>query len=344
MKILNSAIDFQGGYKLEQKKNVLESLKTWVDGQSTEAEFSGESPAAVLKLSDGLLTRLQEQADKTAESSESGEAIYELSPKDKELIELLERFLSRLTGKEYRIKVPARLTLTDSNLKSVNQRQGWGLDYHYEETYSEKETMVFTAQGKILSEGGKEIEVALNLEVSREYCTQQTLDIKAGDALIDPLVINFGTGSAKLSGEKVTLDLNSDGVEDNISLLEEGSGFLAIDKNEDGKINDGSELFGPDTGDGFGELAEYDIDANGWIDENDPVFDKISIWVKDFAGNDMLLALAQKGVGAICLRNAETVFSLKDNSNNLNGQIMETGIFIREDGQAGTIQHIDLVV
>jgi hypothetical protein len=45
------------------------------------------------------------------------------------------------------------------------------------------------------------------------------------------------------------------------------SGLLVIDKNLDGKVNDGSELFGPSTGDGFEKLARYDEDRNGWIDE-----------------------------------------------------------------------------
>ena len=41
----------------------------------------------------------------------------------------------------------------------------------------------------------------------------------------------------------------------------------ALDINEDGKINDGKELFGTASGNGFGDLAAYDQDNNGWIDE-----------------------------------------------------------------------------
>ncbi len=40
------------------------------------------------------------------------------------------------------------------------------------------------------------------------------------------------------------------------------------------KINDGSELFGTSSGDGFKDLATYDEDENGWIDENDSIFSK----------------------------------------------------------------------
>ena len=42
------------------------------------------------------------------------------------------------------------------------------------------------------------------------------------------------------------------------------------------------------TGNGFSELAEYDSDGNGWIDENDEVYDQLKVWVKDENGKDKL--------------------------------------------------------
>lgn len=83
-------------------------------------------------------------------------------------------------------------------------------------------------------------------------------------------------------------DLDADGMEDQISFVLPGSGFLALDLNGDGRINDGRELFGPETGDGFAELARYDEDGNQWIDENDPVFERLRIWTKDAEGRDVL--------------------------------------------------------
>lgn len=60
--------------------------------------------------------------------------------------------------------------------------------------------------------------------------------------------------------------------------------------------------------------------------------------------NDQLLALGQLGIGAIYLGNVATAFALKDSDNNTLGKIQATGLFIKENGQAGTIQHIDLKV
>ena len=125
------------------------------------------------------------------------------------------------------------------------------------------------------------------------------------------------------------------------SYVKKGSGFLAYDKNNDGIINDGNELFGPKTGDGFLELAEFDEDNNGWIDENDSIYNKLRIWTIAEDGTKKLFALGQKGIGAIYLENVNTAFSLKSQQNNLNGKIQKSGIFLRENGTAGTIQHID---
>ncbi|NLD47470.1 MAG: hypothetical protein GX660_09755, partial [Clostridiaceae bacterium] len=143
---------------------------------------------------------------------------------------------------------------------------------------------------------------------------------------------------------KINFDLDFDGKTEQISFVSKESGFLALDLNNDGVINDGRELFGPQTGDGFSELAKYDLDENNWIDENDAVFSKLKIWVKDDSGKDMLFTLAEKGIGALYLGNVNTPFSLKDASNNLNGVIRKSGVFLKENGTAGTIQHIDLAV
>lgn len=52
----------------------------------------------------------------------------------------------------------------------------------------------------------------------------------------------------------------------------------------------------------------------------------------------------QQGIGAICLGNMETAFSYKNTSNETQGELRRTGIFLRENGSAGTIQHIDMVI
>ena len=129
---------------------------------------------------------------------------------------------------------------------------------------------------------------------------------------------------------------------DGVSYLGSGSGYLALDKNGDGTINDGNELFGPQTGNGFNDLAKYDADGNGWIDENDPIWSQLKIWCKNEDGTETLYTLAEKGLGAICLQNVATDFALNNDKNQTNGYIRSTGIFLYENGNVGTVQHLDV--
>ena len=99
------------------------------------------------------------------------------------------------------------------------------------------------------------------------------------------------------------------------------------------RVNDGSELFGPESGNGFSELAAYDTDGNGWIDESDPVYRQLEVWTKDAEGNDSLSDLKSMGVGAIYLASARTDFELTDDANESNGQVSKTGIYVEESGR-----------
>lgn len=65
------------------------------------------------------------------------------------------------------------------------------------------------------------------------------------------------------------------------SWVTEGDGFLFVDNNANGIVDNGSELFGTDTefDGGFAHLAKYDTDKNGIVDFKDQVFSKLGVWV-----------------------------------------------------------------
>ncbi len=121
-------------------------------------------------------------------------------------------------------------------------------------------------------------------------------------------------------------------------MIRQGTGFLVLDLNKDGIINDGKELFGPRTGEGFAELSSYDEDANNWIDENDAVYEQLSVWTPDEKGNSSLRSLREKEIGAMYLGNLSSRFDLKGAGNELQGQITKTGVFGHETGVPGIIQ------
>lgn len=210
--------------------------------------------------------------------------------------------------------------------------------------YEELETTDFSAQGKVLTKDGREISFQFGMKMSRSFKESFSSEsIQQEIQLCDPLVINLDTDIAEVSDQKFLFDLDADGSKESISMLSSGSGYLAVDKNHDGVINDGSELFGTATGDGFSELGQFDSDKNGWIDEGDEAWKSLQIWCMDSKGNSHLYKLAEKGLGAISLQHVDTMFSLNSSEENTtNARIRKTGIFLYENGGVGTVQHVDL--
>lgn len=217
------------------------------------------------------------------------------------------------------------------------------LAYSQETFFEESEQTMFSTTGTVRTADGREINFNVNVGMSREFQQYYRDDLElASFAMCDPLVINLDTDVAQLQDQTFYFDIDADGELDEVSQLGSGSGYLALDKNGDGVINDGSELFGTASGNGFADLAKYDEDGNGWIDENDAIWDKLKIWTKDENGNDVLYRLAEKGVGAICLQNVTTDFTQKGASGQTLGAIRNTGVFLYENGNVGTVQHVDV--
>lgn len=242
----------------------------------------------------------------------------------------------------------------DSDLLSQSAGGTTGLNTTYTTTmdvsameyHAESEETAFFTTGKVVTADGREIEFNLDLFMSRSfeeyYEAHYTREVTQ---MLDPLVINLDTDIAGLSDQKFEFDLDCDGIKEQISMLEHGSGYLALDKNGDGVINDGSELFGTGSQDGFADLAMYDEDGNGWIDENDEIFERLLIWAKDADGNDQLYTLKEAGVGAVCLHRVSTDFMMNASNNNQTyGQLRSTGVFLYENGTAGSVQQLDLAI
>ncbi|WP_300760971.1 hypothetical protein [Helicobacter sp. UBA3407] len=205
--------------------------------------------------------------------------------------------------------------------------------------------------GKIIGSDG--IEKSLDLSISVSQSFMQNLQISSSSAtkipedvnkkVIDPLVIDYEGSGTELSDTKMRFDLDSDGTPDQISTLKKGSGFLALDKNGDGKINDGSELFGTQSGDGFKDLSIYDSNNDGKIDKDDPIYDKLRIWTPDANGEGQLVGLGEKGIGVIYLNAQESQEMMRGENGDLLGIKQKTADYLREDGSSGQIHHIDLV-
>lgn len=247
---------------------------------------------------------------------------------------------TELSFKELGTGVPQKMNIGTNNTGTLWQRVTASSEF-----MAESESTTFASKGIVQTSDGRTLDFHVEVSMSRAFMCQ--IDALETEQYIktDPLMINLDTDIGTVSDQKFFFDLDADGKEESISFAGQGSGFLALDKNEDGIINDGSELFGTKSGDGFRDLSEYDDDKNGWIDENDAIFSKLKIWTKDKDGKDYLLDLKQADVGAIYLGNADTQFSIKNDEHKLNAEIKKTGIYLHEKtGAVGTMNHVDLVI
>lgn len=353
MKIASSALQLESSHTKSQHHEIRESLRIWAGDRRPDFENGGltvgSQPSTTVQISEDAKAAQSSEASAIQDSIEAAE--------NDPMLRLIRAMISMLTGRdvdvfdasELNIDAPAP-SLTDPNQAPVAQgRQqpaGYGVEYDYHESYTESEQTTFSATGVIRTEDGKEINFDLSLSMARSYHEESNVSIRLGDARQkkDPLVINFGGNAAQLTSQRFRLDLDADGKTEDINFVAGGSGFLALDRNGDGKINDGTELFGAKTGNGFAELAALDADKNGWIDENDASYADLRVWTKDGTGKDQLSTLKQANVGAISLAHIATPFDLKDVENALQGEIKASGVYLQENGTAGTIQQIDLTV
>ncbi len=343
MKIEDSQVAFITSRKMEETRISKKHLDKWVD----------PSPVSISKkppLETNSIAKLFSKNKNISPTETDNE-----SNLDPDLM-TMKRMLENLTGKKIRIRrIDSFKKDTASSLAKVfqessppnsisSQRSGWGILYSEFQSYYESEETILDTMGTVKTGSGETMNFSLHLKMQREFYTEDRFEFSAGDALTDPLVINFSGKPAGLRDVRFQFDIDSDGKKEEIPWLAPGNGFLVFDKDSDGIINNGSELFGPQSGNGFEELAALDMDGNGWIDENDPEFDYLSIWSGEGWDSSCLTDLKQGGIGAISLSNTETQFSIKDQTNHTLGKIRRTGIYIREEGNIGSIQQVDLAV
>jgi len=209
-------------------------------------------------------------------------------------------------------------------------------------TIEEHESTEFSSAGTVTTTDGKSISFDLDMSMQRDFSYTETNEFTQSVLFKDPIVINYPGSAAQLSDEKYAFDIDADGNEDLISYFNSGA-MLALDKNNDGVINDGSELFGAISGNGFADLAAYDEDGNHYIDEADSIFADLKLWTKT-ESEDSLASLSSMDVGAIYLGASETPFDIKGEDNQFNGKVRASSFYLTDAGTPGSIQQVDMVV
>lgn len=358
MIIANAQISMAAQQSYREEHSVTETLEFWLGAETPVAEFTEVDVPKPLSYRVDL-----SRAGSLLAMHSSQQALdlsTQLDARSRLNLMILQAMFKQVTGTEMQLSAPdevlAKAEAAGANppktLESnspppqqvVARTSGPGLLYQRHERYVEQEAMRFEAQGKVHTADGREIDFSVALAMSREFVQESHLEIRQGEAKIDPLVINFDGQGVGLTQTRFEFDLDNNGTVEQIASLRPGNGYLALDRNGDGTINNGSELFGPQTGSGFAELAAFDEDGNQFIDEGDSIYHQLRVWMTNEDGSSQLAALGDKNIGAIFLGHVSSPFQLKAMDNESLGEITHSSIYLGEEGGAGVVQEINVTV
>ncbi len=335
MRVVSSELSMRAEHTLAKAKTRTETLEAWVGRRPTPGSSRGDAaPQVTVEVTSTPPTA--ESPDRPAQRRDLLDLailLRSLGATAEEVQNSVDRLAA--AGAPQQVQ-SAEVSVVPAQAQA---EQGWGVAYDRHEQSIEAETSTFQATGKVVTADGRTLHLSAELISQRIDIQTTSVSVRAGDAAkkVDPLVLNLDNAPVAFSGTQ-SFDLDADGTPENIARLSDGHVYLALDRNDSGAIEDGSELFGPATGNGFAELATQDSDGNGWIDEGDVGYSQLKAWSPS---NGTLTSLADAGVGAIALQNVSTPFQVMS-SGETQGYVAKTGVYLRENGVPGTIQHVDL--
>lgn len=161
----------------------------------------------------------------------------------------------------------------------------------------------------------------------------------------DPLALDLdGDGVETVSANTgITFDFDSDGLKTGTGWVKGDDGFLVLDRNANGTIENGGELFGIDTikssgqkaTDGFDALSDLDSNTDGVFDSQDAEFANVRVW-QDLNQDGVsqaheIKSLAEHKIVAINLDSTST------NQNSNGNLISAVGTFVRGDGSESSV-------
>jgi hypothetical protein len=385
MLVGKSSLSLSATHQLDVSEEHSEKLETWVGTNHRNQQSVETYSSSRVSISDAarLAFRLAGSEEKmalpapvkvdkpekpvvaTVPQATSNNAASEVDPADETAdsdpkVSMIRRMLEILTGKTIRVFSMRDLSGTNNadaapvasgqassqTAQSLADQSAPGAIYQRHDIYQETESTSFSAEGTVQTADGASISFKLSIQMQSTVVQESSVEARFGVALRDPLVINFSGSAPQLLDQHFQFDFNGDGTQKDLPLLGAGSGFLTFDRNGNGQVDSGRELFGPVSNNGFAELAQLDSDGNGWLDEADPAFKQLGVWRpsanKDAPGQWQ--TLAEAGIGALALAHTVTPFALRNGNQAAQGQLRESGVALTEKGQALAVQEVDLAV
>mgnify|MGYP001015320616 CR=1 FL=1 len=164
---------------------------------------------------------------------------------------------------------------------------------------------------------------------------------------VDPLILDLGGDGIKttsLDQSRTYFDLDSNGFAERTAWVDASDGLLVLDRNNDGQVTSGQELFGDQTllangvraASGFEALREFDGNRDGRIDIKDEVYAKLRIW-RDLNGDGISQAEELKGLSDYNIASISLSSTSSNASDVMNNIQRRVGSFIKTDGSGGVI-------
>jgi VCBS repeat-containing protein len=202
------------------------------------------------------------------------------------------------------------------------------------------------------------LDILLNLIISPAYAGEINLSVSdfftAARNWIqrrDPLTLDLDGDGLETVGidpnAPILFDHDGDGVANATGWIKPDDGFLVLDRNGNGMIDNGAELFGDSTplsaggtaADGFAALAQEDSNGDGLVNADDAHWNDLRVW-RDLNSDGVsqdgeLFTLEALGIAGIHVAKSENTTRLADGN-----QIADLGSYIRTDGTEGAVGQV----
>ncbi len=166
----------------------------------------------------------------------------------------------------------------------------------------------------------------------------------------DPLVLDLDGDGIEAVGldAEIRFDHDGDGVLSRTGWVGPDDALLVRDRDGDGQITRGAELFGDFTplsdgglaDDGFAALADLDANGDGVVDANDPGFNELKLWQDrnqdGVSQADELIALSEAGIASL-----STSGTLRNQALGNGNRLAREGGYARTDGTTATLGELD---
>lgn len=167
----------------------------------------------------------------------------------------------------------------------------------------------------------------------------------------DPLTLDLNGNGLETVGidtnNPILFDHDGDGIKSATGWVKADDGFLVLDRNGNGMIDNGTELFGDSTPliaggkavDGFAALAQQDTNNDGKVDNQDANFAQLRVW-RDLSQDGLsqaneLFSLDALNIASINVASTDySVFLANGN------QIADLGSYTKTDGSTGTLGEV----